>query len=262
MIPIAAQSSAGVLMSLQSPSEVSNLEKATERETIDKLAAFVEEHPQYNWGWETSNWSLPSIGNYYKFDGRSDWFRDSEDYVRFVEPMMLRRATGIWDLYNTQDKRRARQASLVELISFPSPAFHLRKSLSALAATDHNVYVHFLDAIRRYHRQMIADFERRGYFTDNALQFFCRRDKSETTDEGFSQRYAYYQQQFDSGKRYEEFIGLNNWGELPPEQIPPFSYENSEPNFAAAIQPMSMLAVMLAIAVVIGFVAFNRYDVR
>ena len=262
VIPVAAQSSAGVLMPLPSPSEVSNLEKATERESIDKLSEFEEEHPQYNWGWQTSNWSLPSAGNYYKYDGSGAWFRDSEAYVRFVEPMMLGRAADIWDLYNTQDKRRARQASLIELMSFPSPAFHLRKSLSALAATDYSVYAHFLDAIRRYRRQMIADFEHRGYFSDRALQFFCRRDRSETTDEGFRQRYAYYQQQFDSGKRYEEFIGLDQWGELPPEDILPFRHENSEPDFVEAIQPMSVLAVMLAIAVATGFVAFIRYDVR
>lgn len=262
LIPVAAQSLGGVLVPLPYPSQVSNLEKATEREAVDKLAEFEDEHPYYSWGWYTSNWSLPSSGDYFKYDGRGDWFRDGEAYVRFIEPMMLEHAAGIWDLYNTHEQERARQASLVELLSFPSPAFHLRKTLTALSATEYETYAHFLDSVRKYRRQMISDFENRGYFSDRPLRFFCRREKEETTDEGFGRRYEYYRQQLESGKRYEDFIGIDKWGVLPPEEIPPYKYENSEPDFAAAMHPMSVLAIMLAIAVVTGFVAFIRYDVR
>ena len=262
VIPVAAQSSGGVLMPLPSPAEVSNLEKATERESIARLAEFGEKHPQYGWGWSTGGWTLPGNGAYVKYDGRGSWFRDAEEYVRFIEPIMLERAAGIWDLFNTQDKQRAQQASLVEWISYASPAFHLRKSLSSLAATDYGDYAQFLDAIRRYRRQMIADFQRRGYFTDKALQFFCRRTPEETTDEGFEQRYLYYREQLAAGKRYDEFIGADKWGELPQEDILPFDYENNDPDFAAAIQPIAVLAAMIAIIFVAGFVAFIRYDVR
>lgn len=262
VIPVSAQSLAGVVMQLPHPSEVSNLEKATERDAVDKLAEFKEDHPNYDWGWSTSNWTLPSNGNYLKFDGMGAWFRQGEDYVRFVEPIMLERADKIWNLYNTQEQQRAEQASLVELISFPSPAFHLRKTLSALAATDYDVYARFLDSERQYRRQMISDFEKRDYFGDRALQFFCRREKEETTDEAFRKRYEYYQQQLASGKRFEEFVGIDKWGVLPPEDILPFTSEKAEPDFASAIQPMSIPAIMLVIVVLVGFIAFIRYDVR
>ena len=262
VIPVAAQSFAGVLMPLPHPSEVSNLEKATEQEAVEKLAKFEEEHPHYDWGWSTSNWSLPGNGDYSKYDGMADWFRDGEAYVRFVEPIMLGRAARIWDLYNTHEKRRTGQASLVRLISFPSPAFHLREALTALAATDIDNYVNFLDSVREYRRQMISDFENREYFTNRALQFFCRREKEETTDEGFRQRYEYYRQQLDSGKRFEDFIGIDKWGVLPPEDILPFKYEISEPDFSEAIQPIAVLTIMLAIVLLTGNIVFIRYDVR
>ena len=49
---------------------------------------------------------------------------------------------------------------------------------------------------------------------------------------------------------------------LREDFIPPFRYEGGRPDFHAAAWPLGVLFVMTAIAFLIGFSLFNRYDVR
>jgi ABC-type transport system involved in multi-copper enzyme maturation permease subunit len=262
VIPSAAQSTAEYLVPLPSSSKISNEEKASEREAVAKVQEFSQVHPGYWWGNWTSSWSVPGDGGYVKFDSGAQYFRDSIEFVRFIEPLMLSRASSIWDAYNKQFEDFKSEWRIAEAISFISPAHHLRKALTSLANTGYAVYGDFMESVRRFRRQMITGFERRGYFTDNALGFFCRRPASEITDERYMQRQKYYGEQAEAGKRYEEFMGPHLWGPLPEDETPHYEYIADKPDFAAAAQPCLFLIIYLAIVFSVGFAAFLRYDVR
>ena len=262
VIPSTAQSVADFLVPLPPVSEVTNIAKATEREAVADLEEFGEEHPAYWWGTWTSNWSIPGDGGYIKYDGSVRLFNDSILYVRFVEPMMLSRAERIWHVYNGQQETRKQQANVADAISLLSPSSHLRSLMTSLSNTGYSVYGDFLESSRRYRRQMISDFEQRGYFSGNALGFFSRRPASDVDDDRYQQRIEYYRQQEALGKRYNEYLGPEMWGPLPEDQFLPFAYISDKPDFAGAIQPALILLFSVAIAFSIGFVAFLRYDIR
>ena len=262
VIPSAAQSVADFLVPLPPSSEVTNIAKATEREAVAGLVKFSEEHPAYWWGNWTGNWDIPGNGGYIKYDGSERLFNDSIEFVRYVEPMMLSRADRIWNVYNGQHETLERQAAIADAISLLSPSNHLRRVMTSLANTGYHVYGDFIDSARRYRRQMIGNFEQRGYFTKNALGFFTRRPAADVDDEMYQQRTAFYRQQAAQGRRSEEFMGPHHWGPLPEDQILPFAYISDSPDFAGALQPGLILIVSIAVAFSIGFVAFLRYDIR
>ncbi len=262
VIPSAAQSAADFLVPLPSSSELTNAVKATEREVVARLEGFGKEHPAYGWGVWSSNWSVPGTGGYLKYDGTVKNYRDAIEFVRFVEPLMSSRAGRIWDIYNSQHKNRQQQAMIAGALSLVSPSFHLRELITSLANTGYPVYGNFMDSVRRYRRQMINDFERRGYFSDNALGFFCRRPASDIDESEFPKRYEYYKQQVALGRRTDEFVGPHLWGPLPEDHFLPFSHSLDKPDFAASLQPGLFLVISIAIVFSIGFVAFLRYDVR
>jgi len=135
-------------------------------------------------------------------------------------------------------------------------------AFTALAATDHRAYGNFLEGARRYRRQLIANLKSRGFFSDNASQFFSRRPASDIDDGKYAARRMYYRQQEALGREDSEFMGPELWGPLPAEEIPQFEQYTAESDFAGSLQPIGMLTTIAAIIFAIGFVAFIRYDVR
>ncbi len=262
LIPSAANSAADVFAPMPSPAELANIEKATLQEAAASLREFRERYPRYWLGLYTSGWSIPGRGGCFKFDGGEMDYRHGEAWVRTFEPMMQGRAQRIWDAYYRGERQRRRHAEVFEILSLPSPTHHLRMAFMALAATDYRAYGNFLEGARRYRRRMITELESRGFFSDNASQFFSRRPASDIDDGKYAARRLYYRQQEALGREDSEFMGPDLWGPLPPEEIPQFEYLPVQSDFAGSLQPMGILAAIAAILFAIGFVAFIRYDVR
>ncbi|HUX05727.1 MAG TPA: ABC transporter permease subunit [Acidobacteriota bacterium] len=262
VLPSASKSAADVLHPLPSPAEVSNFEKVSEREVVEQASEFAKEYPGYNSGWWTSNFGLPGNGDFLKYDGREEWFRHAIAYVRFIEPVMQGRADRIWDVYGRHDKEMENQASAFGLLAMLSPTIHLREAFTGLANTDYNDYYRFVDSARRFRRQMIDEFARKGFFSDKALAFFTRRKPAEILQAEWEKRYEYYRQRLEAGATYDDIIGPQFWGPLSPEQMPRFTPAIDHPDFELGVNHSCVLGAVLAIVFAAGVVAFLRYDVR
>lgn len=263
LIPSAAQSIGKMLSPIDSAAEISNLEKVSIQEAKEQFEVFKKRYPRYWSGIWTGGFSVRSDGGgYIKYDGSEKDFSDAEEFTRFVEPLMIGRANRIWNAYLKIDSEKKRQQSLVDWLSVLSPAFHLRNSFTRLAGTDFSGYENFLENLRQYRRQMIDDFENRGYFTNNALAFFTRRKKSEISDAQYTERRNYYRQQMQLGRQAEEYMGPDIWGSLPSDVFPTFKATVETEDVSAIYQSLIFLAVSLAVVFSIGLIAFIRYDIR
>jgi ABC-type transport system involved in multi-copper enzyme maturation permease subunit len=137
LIPSAARSVTDVVKPLPSPADVANFEQVSEREAIARLDEFSETHRYYGNGWWTSNFGLPGNGDYLKYDGMESNFRDAIAYVRFIEPLMQRRAERVWEVYKRHDREMESQALTFDWLTVLSPSFHLREAFTSLANTDY-----------------------------------------------------------------------------------------------------------------------------
>ncbi len=262
LIPSAARSAADVVKPLPSPAEVGNFEKISEREAVARLDEFTEEYPRYSSGWWTGNFGLPGNGDYIKFDGPEINFRQAMVFVRFIEPMMQGRAERIWEVYRCHDREMEGQAWAFNWLAVLSPSFHLREAFTSLANTNYTDYQRFVDSARRFRRQMIDEFGRRGYFSDKSLSFFTRRPIDEIAQAKWQERVTYYSERINSGATYDDIIGPHFWGPLPPEQIPSFEPQPDHPDFVAALNRGGIFAAAAIVVFTLGFTAFIRYDVR
>ena len=262
LIPSTAQSTGRLLKPIVSTSEVSVLEKASMQEAVEKFELFKEKYPRYWSGIWTSGFSIPGSGSYLKYDGGDKHFNDAEEFTRFVEDLMIGRAERIWNTCQKLETEKKQQASLINWLSLPSPSHHLRNAFTSLAGTDYEGYAGFLDSVRRYRRQMINDFENRGYFGSNALEFFTRRPRSEISDEQYAERRNYYRQQMNLGRQSAEYMGPSFWGVLPPEKILPYEPAVNRMDLTTILSSILFIVLTTIIAFAIGFIAFVRYDVR
>ena len=263
LLPSAAENAAGVVAPLPTPSMLANTEKASLQEASAALEDFGKRHPMYWGGLSTSGWSIPGRGGCYKFDGNLACYVDGAAWVHTFEPMMQGRAERLWDIYNQMETRRRNHSGVFDAISFASPAIHLRKAFTSLAATDYRVYDEFLDGARRHRRLIISQLESKGYFSNNAWQFFSRRPISEINNELFGQRIRYLQEQMNQGVRPDDILDpVKAWGYLPQSEIPQFAYAAPGPDFGVAMLHVGILFAMLSIAFLVGLVAIIRYDIR
>ncbi|HUX06509.1 MAG TPA: ABC transporter permease subunit [Acidobacteriota bacterium] len=263
LLPSAAANAAGVIAPLPSSAELANAEKTSLQEAAAALEEFGKVHPRYWTGLLTGGWSIPGRGGCFKFDGGVAHYVDGAAWVHTIEPIMQRRAGRIWDLYNGLEERRLNHSRMFDLISAASPAMHLRKAFTSLAITDYQAYGGFLESARRHRRLILSQLESRGYFADNAWQFFSRRPTSEITDDLYAQRHAYLEEQMALGKRGDEILDpVIAWGFLAKDEIPQFAYTEPASDFGVALLHIGVLVAMLCFAFAIGLVAILRYDVR
>lgn len=112
------------------------------------------------------------------------YYAPRENMVWFLEglkgclPLHLEYADRIWNLYDSYEKGLHKQASLADSISRISPAWIYHSAASALAGTDRSIYLHFMDQIRQYRKELI-DYSRsqKGF---SSLSFFTMMRMDET----------------------------------------------------------------------------------
>jgi ABC-type transport system involved in multi-copper enzyme maturation permease subunit len=258
LIPIAAQSVANAVVPLSSPAEITDLKIKTQREIDAKLEKeFTPKYPEAGSG-STGGWP----DKYWLFDGNKANFNDTVEFVRFYEPLMMNRAQQVWEAFRGQVERKERQASWADILSSPSPAHQLGRLFTELAGTGVSSYRKFLNEARRYRREMVAEFQRRGYFGEYAWNFMSRRAKSDVTDDLYERRSGERERLRAQGVPWEKLAGPRLWGLLPESDIPTFNYSGVEPDFTGATGPLAFLAIADLVLFVLGFFAFVRYDVR
>ena len=258
VIPTAAQGLSDFFVPLPSPTEITILEATSLREIEEKVETeFYPQHPDAGSG-SCGGWP----DKYWMFDGSESNFRDTIEYVRYYEPLMIRRAERIREAVKKNREQKEQQAALANAVSWPSPAHQLRMIFTALADTDVASYRRFLEEARRDRRDMIAAFQSRGYFDRNALEFISRRERSDISDELWEKRSRERKSARERGFPRDQISGPQLWGRLPDSDIPSFSYTANEPRFGDALWPFTFLIVATMIFFIIGFNFFLRYDVR
>jgi hypothetical protein len=263
LLPSAAANAAGVIAPLPTSADLANVEKTSLQEAAAALEEFAKTYPRYWGGLMTGGWSIPGDGGCFKFDGGVAAYVDGAAWVHTFEPMMESRAERIWDIYNRLDVQRLNHTRVFDLITVVSPAMQLRRTFTSLASTDYSVYYEFLERARRHRRLILTQLASKGYFADNAWQFFSRRPAAEITDELYVQRRNYLFQEMDKGRRGEDILDpVKAWGYLPPSEIPKFAYQAAGPDFNTAAQHIGALTIMMLIAFSLGLIAILRYDVR
>jgi ABC-type transport system involved in multi-copper enzyme maturation permease subunit len=258
ILPIAAQSAAEAMVPVPSPTEIGNLEKATWEEARAYWDKLLERFPALRGGYDTRSFRLGQ--GYLKFDGSERQFRHSEEYARLIEPYMQKRADRIWIARIEHDVVKQRQAELVDRFSLPAPIHHLRRACITLAGTSFRNYDNFMESVQRYRRGLITEFQRKGYFTNNALAFFTRRPREEIDDELFQQRRLKHREAIRN-KDFSRF-GPRTWGPLPASETPAFQYSDGNPDFVEASWSIAVLTISAIVLFFFGFTTFLKYDVR
>lgn len=263
LIPSAAKNGADLLAPLPSSAELAGIEKTSLQDAAKALEEFRKEYPRYWGGLSTGGWSIPGDGDCYKFDGNEEAYDHGVRWVQTFEPMMQRRAERVWDAFNRSYAVRRRHTGIFSILSLSSPTYHLRNTFTLLAGTGYEVYNQFLENARLYRRKLIDSLKDRGYFSGEAYLFFSRRTASEISHQEFAERVAYYRSQLAAGRDYSEFMDpLTAWGYLKPEEVPRLDIPKAAPDFGAALQSTGILVLMVALLLLAGLIAFNRYDVR
>ena len=219
--------------------------------------AYIREHPEATGGWDSGRWPT---GEYHLFDGYEIEFIGWANMIRLIEPRWFVRAERVWDEYRKHESKMREQAILAGTITSVAPVYHLQQAFTLLSATGVSGYEDFMEDARRCRKSFIDEFSARGYFSDNALGFFTRRDPEEINDALYEQRVAEFRAARERGET--PHLGLSSWGPLPQEYYPKLNPQIPQPDLAGASWPIAILIVTAVIIMAVGFVAFIRYDVR
>jgi ABC-type transport system involved in multi-copper enzyme maturation permease subunit len=261
VLPSLSQSTAAAIRPLDSQFALNSLERHTMAEAQRTREELASRYPDHEYGYWTSSFSTKSE-RFFKYDCRAAGFRDAEQFIRGLEPVMQARADTVWRAYNAADQREREQALLEEQLAFISPARHLRDALSSLTYTSYSQYADFIEAARRFRAEMLDNFRRKGYFGDNVLKFFSQRDPEDIDDEKYRARVDYYRSQLALGKNYGQFMGPKFLAPVSASDIPEFDFRYFRLTAEPVVIPLGVLAVEAALLLLAGLVAFQRYDIR
>jgi len=261
VVPSVAQGAAGTLSPLDSQFAISSLERGTEADARKKHEELADKYPAYEFGYWTSSFSIKSE-RFFKYDSWEQGYRDAESFIRGLELVMQARADTIRQAYRESEARKAEQSETEQLLAVFSPSHHLRHALTSLTSTNYSRYEDYLEAARRYRAELLDNFRRKGYFSDNVLSFFSQRDPEEIDDAKYGERVAYYRSQLESGKRYDEFMGPKFLEPVSASDLPPFEYSFFGIDSGSVIWPLGILAIELALLLATGLAVFQRYDIR
>ena len=175
-LPNTAVSVAGASISLAKPTEIDDFALQTEYE-------IEQNQPDFTVGLDNMNaWgSTGSMTSWFYF-ASPDSFIYTERFINHMEPLYDRRADQIWELVKKHDQYKQKQRDLGFLLASPSPVTHFRNALNSLAQTDHATYDSFMEDTRRFRSAMLADFQGRGYFSNNTNEFVSQFTKEQVND--------------------------------------------------------------------------------
>ena len=267
LIPAAGARIAESITPIDPSTEIKKFEDASSKETTAKC--LENNRKSYPGNFETTVWGMLdySAGGPVTivYDGNPGAFQWCSSIIKQSEPLWQRRAEEIWNIVKQQEARKASQAGLSAALSSASPAFNLSAIFTHLAGTDYQQHARFLESARQYRRAFLNNFEQKGYFGENVIKFFSRRDPDEISEEKYQTRKAEYRKLNEIGHEWFDMSSTKNWDaleRLPDDLIPPYVYTGYRTDLSSILQPMAILFVMAAIALSAGIAVFVRYDVR
>lgn len=257
LIPSAGNGLAATLKPLYSREEISKFYQETSTEIARKKDDFIESNDL-----DLSSNGSSNIGGSepYWFEGQLEWLLDHMKYIAFYEKLYQDRADQVWNLSREHIARKQEQYEVGSLLKVVSPAFQLRKAMSALAYTDYSTHMAFLEQCRRYRRAILNEFENKGLFGKNVHRFFTRYELDQFSPEQIEQRIAERRKRSDEGDEYAWRI--ESFDRLPDDYVPPFEFSGGNPHFDTALWSGGALALLAIIIFAIGLALSVRYDVR
>lgn len=257
LIPSSGNGLAATITPLNSSEEISKFYQETSTEIAKKKDEFIE----------TNNLDLSSNGSSniggsapYWFEGQLEWLQDHMKYIAFYEKLYQERADQVWNISRKHIDRKQEQYKVGSLLKVVSPAFQLRKAMSALANTDYATHTAFMEQCRRYRRAILNEMENKELFGKNVHRFFTRYELDQFSQEQIEQRNAERRKRSEAGDEYAWRI--ESFGRLPDDYVPSFEYSGGSPHFDTALWSGGALAVLTIIIFAIGLALSVRYDVR
>lgn len=260
-LPASAQRLAASLHPLKSPREISDFQQKSYNEVVAEL----QEQRREKWSNAGSGWgSWNTTGESpFLFDSWPDAWRDTMGLIRFNENAMQKRAQQIYNLQREHLAEKRAQLELSRMLQFPSPSYHLRRAFTSLAATDLSTHEDFMERVRKYRADFLGSFRDRGFFDDNVIGLFSRRNLEEVLDEaGWEQRRQNHRARIEAGEDIWSVVGEKNWPPLPASFIPAFSNGVETPDMEGGLFFITALVLMVLILFSLGYVNFIGYDVR
>lgn len=266
-IPLAANKVSEVAVSLRNPDEITNSKIKSREETNQIISDYSDRELSDIGSIMVNGGSLNSTGysSIYAWDANPGYFRFVSEIVRYTHPLWMQRARQIWNLVQEHHQQKSRQAEMASYFSMLSPAYHVRAAFTKLAGSGYERYEQFMEDARRYRQLWISNYESKGFFTDNVVKYVSRRDPEEALDEENYQQRMQRMQQMRDRVNFREMDPKDYWalaGELPDDLLPEFTPEPAASNFEGALINMMAISILLALLLMAGLLAANRYDVR
>ena len=268
LVPLGGARLAEALQPLDSTANISAFEDEETRQRARQSSQFWNDQFQDDGYYSFYHTNISISGSNQRiFDATPDGFRIAIAFSKFKESLWRPLAYQLWNRIREHEGRKVEQAALATMLSSPSPAHHLQVVFTSLAGTSYSANARFMESARRYRTAMLDNFDRKGYFGDNALHFFTRQPYEEAFEEGgFDARMEEYTRRRElEGRGWFDRYGTRNFdevGSLPNDLVPPFNYAGDSPDFEASLWPIGVLTSQVFLILAIGFIAFIRYDVR
>ncbi len=275
LIPGAAVTASNLLVGSPSPIELQQLEDETQQQAAAKRTEFGQAHPRprgYQMGTAVGyseevrvfECTSPDIRqmDFSKNHLNPELWRWSIEFFKLAESLWQERAETIYNLNRRHTDIKKQQKRSADLLAATSPASQLRSVFTSCADTDYQSQVRFIELVRRYRKELLDGFRRKGYFGENAISFFSQRSPDDLTPEKLEARWNYYRSQIKAPDDFVSVINVEAWNPLPSDLLPHFADIQAEPRFEDTITPLATMILMVALVFLGGYVMFIRYDVR
>ena len=275
LIPGTAVMVSNLIINSPSPTELQRLKDETQQEAVAKRTEFRRAHPRpegYQMGTavgygeevQVFECTLPDIRkmNFSRNKLNPELWRWSLDIFRLVESVWQQRAETIYNLNRRHTEIKQQQKRLADLLAAASPASQLRSIFTSCTDTDYQAQVRFLDHVRRYRKEFLDGFRRKGYFGENAISFFSQLSPEDLTPEKLEARWNYYKSQIKAPDDFVRVLSADNWKPLPSDILPHFADIQAKPRFEDTILPLALMIFISTLFFTAGFVMFIRYDIR
>ena len=260
LIPLAATNLSTAIQPLASEVEIDKFAEESDQAIEEKIDEMGNNFPWRKYGGASyGECALGGEGMYYG-DASIGGYHYAREKSLLQEKEYSKRADDIWAIVEKHNVLKRKQREVSELLSFPAPAFHLRKAITALSGTHYEGYSRFMKAVRKYRTQMLANMRARGYFSNNNVKLLTQMSKKDLVaagkyEERLKIRVAKGKE--DPEYEYDFFTNPVDLSFLPPA---PEDLEASD--FETSIMPVAVMMIMLIILLVSSYFVFMRYDVR